>query len=125
MQKKRKRYHSGSEIVLTLNGQKHGRINKALFKRKGVELDYLEKDLMVVLDCSNISSIARERLFLASRDRLTEGEERNNLENALAEALAENDQLQALNQKRRDEETKNAIKNDKRMFFFVNRYFIF
>jgi len=110
---KRKRYHGGSEIVLTLNGQKHGKIDKALFKRNGVNLDYLENDLMVILDCSNISSIARECLFLASRDRLTKGEERTQLERALSEELGDNDQLEALNLKRKEEETKNAIKDDK------------
>ena len=108
----RKRFQAGSEIVLTVNGQKHGKISKALFERREVGLDLIANDLMVVLNCTNINPRAREDLFMASRDRLTDGEERNKLEKAIEEMLAENEILEALAEKRREQLAKNAMKEN-------------
>lgn len=107
----RKNYHSGAEIQVIVNGQQHGLINKALYCRKTVGLEYLTDDLFIILDATNITPRGRESLFMASRDRLAEGKEKLALEDALVTWLKDHKSLHILNEERKQAEFEKAMKD--------------
>jgi len=100
-------------IVFTMNGQTHAFYRKDFFSRKRVDLGYLEKDLMIAVDFTKVPASKREDLLMASRDRLREGSDRDNLENALEEFLGEHEGLRALNERRRQQELESVFGQDK------------
>ena len=105
------RKHEG--IIFTLNGQTHGHMTPDFFRRKNVGLSYLSDSILVVVDCSRFSGRAREDLFMNSRDRLSGGELREELEEALEDMLKQHAGLRALKERRRREETEEKFADGK------------
>ncbi len=105
------RKHEG--IIFTLNGQTHGHMTPDFFRRKNVGLSYLSDSILVVVDCSRFSGRAREDLFMNSRDRLSGGELREELEDALEDMLKQHAGLRALKERRRREETEEKFADSK------------
>jgi hypothetical protein len=106
------RKHEG--IIFTLNGQTHGPLTSDFFRRtKNVGLSYLADSILVIVDCSRFSGRAREDLFMNSRDRLSGGELRQDLEDALEDMLKQHQGLRALKEQRRREETEERFADDK------------
>ncbi len=65
-------YRQSEGILFAINGQTHGYMKSSFFARDKVGLRRLAKDLLVVLDCSSLSAIEQDDLFMPSRDRLVE-----------------------------------------------------
>ncbi len=105
------RKHEG--IIFTLNGQTHGHLTPDFFRRKKVGLSYLANSMLVVVDCSRFSGRAREDLFMNSRDRLSGGELRQELEDVLEDMLKQHQGLRALKERRRREETEERFADSK------------
>jgi hypothetical protein len=76
-------------------------------------MGYLADSLLVVADCSGFSTRAREDLFMNSRDRLSEGELRKKLEDALTAHLSEHPGLRRLREERRRKELEEKVGNDR------------
>ncbi|MFC5547238.1 flagellar protein FliT [Massilia aerilata] len=108
-----RRYTGGDGILFTINGQTHGAFPRTFFQRKHVGMDYLARSLIVVVDCSAISARAVEQIFMPSRDRLVTSNLTKELEEALSELIRDNDALQELRQKRRQEELSAKIGDNK------------
>ena len=109
--KRRKNFHGGAEIQVIINGQQHGMLPKSLFSRRSVGLDHISEDLFVILDATNISVRGKENLFMASRDRLRGGEEKQALENAVVEELRDSDRLHELNDEAKQKALDKAMKD--------------
>jgi len=105
------RKHEG--IIFTVNGQTHGHLTRDFFTRKEVGLSYLADSILVVVDCTAFSGRAREDLFMNSRDRLSGGELRREIENALEEMLKQHQGLRELKERRRREETESRLADSK------------
>ena len=97
-------YRKNEGIIFVVNGQTHGYLTQDFFSRKKVGLSYLADSILVIVDCSKLSGRAREDLFMNSRDRLSGGELRTEIEKALEDLLKNNDGLRALKERRRREE---------------------
>ncbi len=97
-------YRKNEGIIFVVNGQTHGHLTTDFFIRKKVGLSYLANSLLVSIDCSKLSGRSREDLFMNSRDRLSGGELRNEIERALEELLKNHDGLRDLKERRRREE---------------------
>jgi hypothetical protein len=97
-------YRKNEGIIFVVNGQTHGHLTQDFYSRKKVGLSYLADSILVSVDCSRLSGRAREDLFMNSRDRLSGGELRNEIERALEELLKNHEGLRALKEKRRREE---------------------
>jgi hypothetical protein len=106
-------YRKNEGVIFTVNGQTHGHLTPDLFRRKNVGLSYLADSILVVVDCSRFSGRAREDLFMNSRDRLSAGELRQELEEVLEEMLKRHDGLRALKERRRREETEERFADSK------------
>lgn len=106
-------YRKNEGIIFTLNGQTHGHLTPDFFRRKNVGLSYLADSILVVVDCSRFSGRAREDLFMNSRDRLSGGELRQELEDVLEDMLKQHQGLRALKERRRREETEDRFADNK------------
>jgi hypothetical protein len=106
-------YRRSEGIIFTLNGQTHGHLSTYFFRRTSVGLSYLANSILVILDCSNFSGRAREDLFMNSRDRLSGGEFRDEIEETLEEVLSNHSGLRALKERRRREEVESKLDDSK------------
>jgi hypothetical protein len=100
-------------IIFLVNGQSHGAIDKAFFRRKRVNLSYIADDILVLCDASSIPGRAREDLFMNSRDRLRDGPLRRKLESELEKLLSQHALLKALQNRRREEALARKLADDK------------
>lgn len=106
-------YRNDEGIIFTLNGQTHGHFTPDFFRRKRVGLSYLADSLLVVIDCSRFSGLAREDLFMNSRDRLSKGALRAAIERELEDMLKNHSGLRELKERRRREETEARLADSK------------
>ncbi len=68
-----KTYRASEGVIFAINGQTQGYIKANFFARpKRVGLQRLAQDLLVVLDCSSLSALEQDDMFMPSRDRLVE-----------------------------------------------------
>jgi hypothetical protein len=109
----RKRWMAEKAICFVVNGQMHAFYKSDFFSRQSVDLGYLEKDLLVVVDFTDVPIAKREDLLMPSRDRLREGPDRDAIEKALEDFLCHHTGLRAFNEKRREEELKSVFGDDK------------
>ncbi len=110
-------------VLLTINGQTHAFMHSRFFRRRRVRLGYLDRDLLVVTDCSAIDGRAREDMFMNSRDRLRSGDAAAELEASIETWLRENPRLRAANRKRRDESLRESAQSDEHINNILRDFF--
>lgn len=106
-------YTGDDGVIFTVNGQNHGALPRAFFRRKAVGMAYLADSLIVTVDCSEIRAQSVEEIFQSSRDRLKQSGKTREIETNLSRILSENPLLRDLKNKRRKEEIEDQIKDDK------------
>jgi hypothetical protein len=106
-------YRKNEGIIFVLNGQTHGHFTNDFYSRKKVGLSYLSDSILVIVDCSKLTGRAREDLFMNSRDRLSGGELRTEIERTLEDLLKNHDGLRALKERRRREEIEAKLDDSK------------
>ena len=95
------RYFRNSMTVLfSLNGQVHGHYTSEFITRS-LKLNLLKNHLLIHVDCTDMKYEFRKELFMASRDRLKDGEETQQLRWYLATELSRSDGRLAEIEKRR------------------------
>ena len=67
-----KSYRKREGVVFVRNGQTQGHLPRDFFKRDSLKLKPLAEDMLVFVDCDQMSDDVREDLFMPSRDRLTD-----------------------------------------------------
>lgn len=96
-----KRYFKNSMSVLfSLNGQVHGHYTSEFITRS-LKLNLLKSHLLIHVDCTEFKYEFRKELFMASRDRLKDGEETQFLRSYLATQLSKKDSRLSEIEKRR------------------------
>lgn len=83
-------FRNGMTVLFSLNGQVHGHYGTE-FITKSLKLNLLKNHLLIHVDCTEIRYEFRKELFMASRDRLKEGEETQQLRWYLASELSKAD----------------------------------
>ena len=106
-------YRKREGIVFIRNGQTHGSLPKDFFRRDGLKMKPLADDLLVFVDCDELSDVVREDLFMPSRDRLADNDFKGALIDGLERALRESDQLKLLRNKRQQERMNERMKDDR------------
>lgn len=110
------RGHLGREgIVFILNGQTQGHLSRDFFRRDAVKMKPIADDLLVFVDCDKMSGIAREDLFMTSRDRLTDNRFKRDLELSLENALRDCRELRDLRNRRQQERVRRRIEDEKEL----------
>lgn len=87
-------------VYFTLNGQVHGDL-PATFISSTLKFDYLNKTLLVSVDCTEMDQAVREDFLMASRDRVRRNEVYDSIFSTLREELREHPGLREHNAQRR------------------------
>ena len=84
---RREFFKNNMSVLFSINGQVHGRYTSEFITRS-LKLPLLKDHLLIHVDCTNIRTEVRNELFMASRDRLKEGDESARLRRKLVEKLS-------------------------------------
>ncbi len=87
-------------VLFTLNGQTHATLPDSFFDRTDVEMNPLRKSLLVIVDCSDISSTHESALMMTSRDRLADSLFAKQIKDRLASDLKAHPALKSLRNER-------------------------
>ena len=89
-------------VLFSINGQVHGHYTSEFITRS-LKLNLLKEHLLIHADCTNMEYDFRKELFMASRDRLKDGEETRTLRKFLAGKLGDkNGRLWEIQKRRKD-----------------------
>ncbi len=109
-------FKNNMSVLFSINGQVHGNYSSEFISRS-LKFNILKQHLLIHVDCSNMKPTFRKELFMASRDRLKNGEETRSLRKYLADKLGnKNGRLAEIYKRRKDsitvesEDTKDLIK---------------
>lgn len=83
-------FKNGMNVLFSMNGQVHGHYTSEFITRS-LKLNLLKNHLLIHVDCTNMKYGFRKELFMASRDRLKDGEETQQLRHYLANKLSNKD----------------------------------
>ncbi|MBW1738112.1 MAG: hypothetical protein JRJ69_11310 [Deltaproteobacteria bacterium] len=98
-------------VFFIVNGQLHSELDKGFIERR-TKLDYIAGTTLAIVDCSKLGERVREDLFLGSRDRMRECDERDLLYSAIADYIKNHPGLRELNARRRQERLAAAISEE-------------
>jgi hypothetical protein len=110
---KRESWREKKAVTLVINGQMHAWLGDQFLQGPRVDKSYLSQDLYVVVDCTPIPIPIRQELFMPSRDRLRDIDERGELIKALQLKLNDDDILIQHNERRRAEEITRRLEDKK------------
>jgi len=111
--KKSSKYINSEGVIFTFNGQTHGHLDKAFFRRKKVGMSYLADSILTIVDCSGLGIAKTEDLFMNSRDRLRDGKLLKAIEKELEIIISSHKGLKKLREKRRREDIENSLADSK------------
>lgn len=95
-------FKNNMSVLFSVNGQVHGHYTSEFITRS-LKLNLLKEHLLIHVDCTNMEYDFRKELFMASRDRLKDGEETRALRKFLADKLgAKNGRLAEIQKRRKD-----------------------
>ena len=83
---RREFFKNNMSVIFSVNGQAHGHYTSEFITRR-LKYQILKDHLLIHVDCTDMDLDFRNELFMASRDRLKEGQESRELRDALAELL--------------------------------------
>lgn len=83
---RREFFKNNMSVLFSINGQVHGNFTSEFITRS-LKLNLLKSHLIIHVDCTGMDYNFRKELFMASRDRLKNGEETTQLRNFLAKNL--------------------------------------
>ena len=93
-------FRSKMYVVFTMNGQVQGHLTSEFITRS-LKFPLLKDHLLIHVDCTNMEYDFRSQLFMASRDRLKEGEEYRYLRDLLTKEL-KSSKLETMHKTRKD-----------------------
>lgn len=79
-------FKNNMSVMFSINGQVHGHFTSEFISRT-LKMQLLKDYLLIHVDCTALDYDIRAELFMASRDRLKNGEETSNLRGTVAQIL--------------------------------------
>lgn len=98
-------------VYFTLNGQVHGDL-PANFINSTLKFDYLSKNLLVSVDCTEMDQTVREDFLMASRDRVRRNESYDAIYGNLRDELKEHAGLREHNSQRKKKRLDETLSKD-------------
>ena len=83
---RREFFKSNMSVLFSMNGQVHGHYTNEFISRS-LKFNLLKEYLLIHIDCSKLETEFRDELFMASRDRMKDGEESSELRKKVADIL--------------------------------------
>ena len=87
-------------VIVTYNGQKQGYFPNTLIKND-LKLPYLDRYIVVHVDCDGLDNDSRRQLFTSTRESLKETQLGDNLRQLVRETLEEDENLRRLDHERK------------------------
>lgn len=103
----RRYFKNNMSVLFSMNGQVHGHLTSEFISRS-LKMNLIKSHLLIHVDCTEMNYAFRKELFMASRDRLKNGDETTELRKFLAKKLTAKDSRLVEIEKRR----KNAFSTD-------------
>ena len=97
---RREFFKNNMSVLFSVNGQVHGHYTSEFITRS-LKLNLLKEHLLIHVDCTNMNLAFRKELFMASRDRLKDGDETRRLRKFLADKLGSG-RLAEIQKRRKD-----------------------
>ena len=97
---RREFFKNNMSALFSVNGQVHGHYTSEFITRS-LKLNLLKEHLLIHVDCTNMDYDFRKELFMASRDRLKDGDETRRLRKFLADKLGRG-RLAEIQKRRKD-----------------------
>ena len=97
---RREFFKNNMSVLFSVNGQVHGHYTSEFITRS-LKLNLLKEHLLIHVDCTNMDYDFRKELFMASRDRLKDGDETRRLRKFLADKLGSG-RLAEIQKRRKD-----------------------
>lgn len=113
-------------IIITFNGQKQGQLNNSIIKTD-LKLPFIEKYLVVQIECDNLDNESKRHLFSSTRESLRDTSILEELKKLTIDTLNEDDELKRLDKERKDrylkkDETEALDKLRRRLASRINAY---
>lgn len=83
-------FKNGMHVLFSMNGQVHGHYSSEFITRS-LKMNLLKNYLLIHVDCTKMKYDFRKELFMASRDRLKDGDETQALRHYLSSKLSRKD----------------------------------
>jgi hypothetical protein len=93
-------FRNKMSVLFSMNGQVHGYYTSEFITRS-LKFSFLKKSLLIHVDCTTLDVEFRGELFMASRDRLKQGDESTTLRHAVADVLKKS-RLKDIDKQRRN-----------------------
>jgi hypothetical protein len=90
----------GQAVFVTINGQRH-HVEPTSFLRDKANLTYANDHVIVQVDCDGLSKDAKKRLITSTRERMIEGEAKDQLLDEIADHLRQDRPLLAFEEERK------------------------
>ncbi len=103
----RRYFKNNMSVLFSMNGQVHGHLTTEFISRS-LKMNLLKSHLLIHVDCTHMNYDFRKELFMASRDRLKQGDETTELRKFLTKKLTQKDSRLVEIEKNR----KNAFSTD-------------
>jgi hypothetical protein len=97
---RREFFKNNMSVLFSLNGQVHGHYTSEFITRS-LKFELLKNYVLIHVDCTQMRKRFRDELFMASRDRLKDGDESRKLREILADTLKRG-RLNEIYKKRKD-----------------------
>ncbi|UII20852.1 hypothetical protein [Fulvivirga ligni] len=97
---RREFFKNNMSVLFSVNGQVHGHYTSEFIVRS-LQMNMLRHHLIIHVDCTNMDIDFRNKLFMASRDRLKDGEETRSLREFLSKKLKANERLKEIFKRRK------------------------
>ncbi len=106
-------------VFFIRNGQSHGEFSRE-FIRDDIGLEYISKDVVVYIDCTDVSPMDFDDVFSPTRESLRENKYRSAVEGVLRNELKNNEELKEINLDRRDKIVSENLEKTKDFETLVN-----
>lgn len=112
-------FKNNMAVLFSLNGQVHGHYTSEFITRS-LKFSLLKNHLLIHVDCTKMNYDFRKELFMASRDRLKDGEEAKHLRSVLAQKL-KSGKLKEIHKRRKDAISIDTTESDELLRSFVDK----
>jgi hypothetical protein len=99
---------SSQPIIITFNGQKQGSLSSSIIKTD-LKLPFIEKYLVVQIECDNLDNESKRHLFSSTRESLRDTSILAELKKLTVDTLREDDNLKVLDKERKDRYLKKDV----------------
>ena len=106
-------WHGSEGLLYSLNGQVNFSKNSSIYKTKKIGLEYLDKHIITIVDCSRLDNNHISQMFLNNREGLSDEIFTLNFENKLYNELKNHPGLKQLAQERREKMVSKKFSNGK------------